>query len=300
MNALPEVVVVGCGKVGSSLAIQLKRLGWPIKGLASRRMASAVALADEIGISRTTETPWEITPNAGVVFITTPDGAIAPVCAAIAENNGFTPGTVVLHCSGAHPSTLLAAAAESGAAVGSLHPLQSFAAVSRDQNRFSGIIMAVEGMPSAVDCAADIATALGARPLLLKTEGKTLYHAAAVVASNYLVSLVEMAVEMLVASGISEDAAFSVLSPLINGTLANIAARGTTEALTGPIVRGDADTVSLHLDALQSLRPHLLPAYRSLGRQALDISRRKGHLPAETLAALERLLTGRLEDAPPT
>lgn len=300
MNSLPDVTVVGCGKVGSSLAIQLKRLGWPIRGLASRHLAPAQALAEELGVNRATDAPWQVTTGAGVVFITTPDDAIGPVCEAIAENHGFTPGTVVLHCSGAHPSTLLAAAAEAGAAIGSLHPLQSFAAVSRDRNRFSGIVMAMEGMPEAVNTADKIANALGARPLRLRTEGKTLYHAAAVVASNYLVSLVDVAMEMLVASGIAEGEAFSVLAPLINGTLANIAACGTTEALTGPIVRGDADTVALHLDALQSLRPHLLPAYRSLGRQAIGIARRKGGLPEEVLTALERLLTELPTDAPAT
>lgn len=290
MTSLPDVVVVGCGKVGGSLAIQLKRLDWPIRGLASRRLSSARALADELGSARATDIPWEITPGAGVVFITTPDGAIGPVCNAIARNKGFTPGTTVLHCSGAHPSTLLATAAEAGAAAGSFHPLQAFAAVVRDRNPFSEIIMAVEGAPLAVKTAEHMAVALNAIPLRLKTEGKTLYHAAAVVASNYLVSLVDVALEMLTTAGIAPENAFSVLAPLINGTLANIAGTGTTEALTGPIVRGDAETVALHMDALRQQLAHLLPAYRSLGQQALRITLRKGHIPDETLAALERLL----------
>jgi predicted short-subunit dehydrogenase-like oxidoreductase (DUF2520 family) len=150
--------------------------------------------------------------------------------------------------------------------------------------------MAVEGLRAAVDMAEQMATALGARPLRLKTEGKTLYHAAAVVASNYLVSLVDAAQEMLHAAGIPEENAFSVLAPLIHGTLNNVDRRGTTDALTGPIVRGDKETVALHVAALGALLPHLLPAYGSLGRQALRISRRKGHLSADVLAALDELL----------
>ncbi len=290
MKSHPKVVIVGCGKVGGSLAIQLNRFGWPITGIAGRGFDRAQALADELGATQTTTHPWEITRDAGIVIIATPDGVIRSVCEDIARNGGFTAGTVVLHCSGAHSSALLNPAADSGAAVGSLHPLQSFAAIVRDQNPFEGIIMAVEGASDAVDTAEQMATSLGATPLRLKTAGKTLYHAAAVVASNYLVSLVDAAQEMLRAAGIPEEKAFSVLAPLIHGTLNNIAHRGTTEALTGPIVRGDGETVALHLEALQSLLPHLLPAYCSLGRQALRVARRRGHLSRDADDDLDRLL----------
>lgn len=291
MTEKPNVAVVGCGKVGGTLAVQLHRLGWPVTGLASRRLASATALRELLGSGQTTETPWEVTPSSGVVFITTPDDAVRPVCETIAENGGFTPGTVVFHSSGAHSSELLARAAEAGALTGSLHPLQAFASIIEDRNPFEGIIMAVEGHASAVDIGRQMAHALGARPLALKTDGKTLYHAAAVVASNYLVSLVDTALEMLGAAGIDRGDALDVLSPLIKGTLNNIARHGTTEALTGPIVRGDTDTVALHLEALKARLDHLLPAYRSLGRQALGIARKKGHLSEDTIAALRHLLS---------
>jgi predicted short-subunit dehydrogenase-like oxidoreductase (DUF2520 family) len=290
MNSRPALVIVGCGKVGGSLALQLKRRNWAITGIAGRRLSSAQASADDLGVGCATDAPWEITRDADIVVITTPDAVIRTACETIAGRHGFSPGVVVLHCSGAHSSSLLESAAEAGASVGSMHPLQSFAAVVRDKNPFEGIIMAVEGMPDAAAVAGEMAATLGARVLPIETDGKTLYHAAAVVASNYLVSLTDIAVEMLKTAGIAEADAYPVLAPLIEGTLANIARVGTTDALTGPIVRGDHETVALHVEALGNMRPELLPAYAVLGLQALDVSSRKGHLDPRIVKKLKTLL----------
>ena len=222
-------------------------------------------------------------------MITTPDGIIETACRQIADAGGFRRGQTVLHCSGALPSTILSAAAEAGAHTGSMHPMQAFAAIATEESPFKGIVMAVEGSKDAVTAAREMVTALGARPFTIRTEGKMLYHAAAVVASNYLVSLLEIATQMFSEAGIPEAESFGILEPLLQGTTANIGRSGTRDALTGPIVRGDTETVSAHVEAIKDAMPHLLPAYKSLGLVALDLTRRKGELEESKIALLESI-----------
>jgi predicted short-subunit dehydrogenase-like oxidoreductase (DUF2520 family) len=260
----PSVGIVGCGRMGTALAKTLGDKGHAIVGVSSLHRTSAQRLADICGISDATDQPWEITRKADVVFLTTPDGVIASVCDSISKQNGFSPDAVVLHCSGAHPSTILASARKSGASIGSMHPLQSFASVEITQNPFRGIRVSIEGDSKAVSTAGQMARDLEALPLQILTEGKPLYHAAAVVASNFLVTLVGAAFQLIQQAGVQPDEAFSVLKPLIDGTLANIGRVGIHQALTGPVVRGDVQTVQTHIQAIGQTVPELLPFYTCL------------------------------------
>jgi len=269
----PSFVIVGCGKVGTILAKQMKSSGYQLIGLASRSLSSAQKAADETKTKLFSDIPWEVTTAADIVFITTPDGIIQEASRKIAENNGFKQNAVVLHCSGALPSTILAPAKTCGASIGSMHPLQSFASSESDTNPFKGIIAAIEGEENAIHIARQIAADLGSISLTIKTDGKTLYHAAAVVASNYLVALQDLAFKLLQISGIPEKSAFQVLGPLISGTLSNIEKVGTVKALTGPIVRGDSETVKKHVDEIGSMAPELLTLYRTKGRHTVNIAK---------------------------
>jgi predicted short-subunit dehydrogenase-like oxidoreductase (DUF2520 family) len=260
----PSVGIVGCGRMGTALAKTLWDKGHAIVGVSSLHRTSAQRLADICGISDATDQPWEITRKADVVFLTTPDGVIASVCDSISKQNGFSPDAVVLHCSGAHPSTILASARKSGASIGSMHPLQSFASVEITQNPFRGIRVSIEGDSKAVSTAGQMARDLEALPLQILTEGKPLYHAAAVVASNFLVTLMGAAFQLIQQAGVQPDEAFSVLKPLIDGTLANIGRVGIHQALTGPVVRGDVQTVQTHIQAIGQTVPELLPFYTCL------------------------------------
>jgi len=189
---------------------------------------------------------------------------IESVCESISKQNGFSPASVVLHCSGAHASTILNSARKSGASIGSMHPLQSFASVDITQNPFKGIRVAIEGDSMAVSTSAQMARDLEALPLQILTEGKPLYHAAAVVASNFLVTLMGAALRLIQQAGVPADEAFAVLRPLIEGTLANIDRSGVHQALTGPVVRGDVQTVETHIQAIGKAMPDLLPFYTCL------------------------------------
>ena len=282
--------IVGCGKVGVTLAWHLAAMGLEPIGFASRRAASAHAAAEAAGGGRVCREGREATLAADLVFITTPDAAIGPTVDRLAARKGFKAGAVVLHCSGVLPSTILAAVGGCRAHAGSLHPLQSFASPAFPRNPFKGIVMAGEGEAEALTVARKIAEGLGADFLPLQTEHKTLYHAAAVVASNYLVTLVSVAARLLEGSGIAPEAALKVLLPLVRGTLDNVARLGIAEALTGPIARGDTETVALHCRKIQEVLPDLRPLYGLLGAHTLPLAQARGGLDAAVARELAALL----------
>ena len=286
----PSIAIVGCGKVGTSLGRFLKQAGYPLSGVAGKRLESIRRAAELIGVETFSARPWEMTVSADVVFITTPDSAIEDACRKIAAHGGFKSGAVVLHCSGSLPSTLLASAGTAGCFIGSLHPLQSFAGDPTGESPFRGIIAAVEGDAEAVTSARRIATDLGAHVIAIRTEAKSLYHAAAVVSSNYLVVLLDIALQLMASAGIEKDAAVQILYPLIHGTLRNLEKSAPPAALTGPISRGDAATVKDHLSAMAEKLPALTAPYKTLGRHAVGLARARGRVPEEKLHALETLL----------
>ncbi|MBU1170629.1 MAG: DUF2520 domain-containing protein [Proteobacteria bacterium] len=287
----PSFSIVGCGKVGTTLARYLTGAGYTVHGLASRCLESAKKAAELSGATTYSTDPLDVTPGADMVFITTPDGLIKEVCDAIAAKGGFSDKNMVFHCSGSLPSTLLGSAKKQGAVIGSVHPLQSFASAYGDKNPFEGIVMALEGDEAAVNVGLEMAETLGAKGFRIQTDAKTLYHASAVVASNYLVTLVDFAYQLLASSGIDHKDAYTVLGPLIEGTLANIKKVGTVQALTGPVVRGDSATVSDHLDAIKDIMPHVMGLYTVLGRHTLEIAKKRGTLTESSRDELTRLFS---------
>ncbi|WP_300668378.1 DUF2520 domain-containing protein [Desulfoluna sp.] len=282
--------VVGCGRVGTSLVVHLNRVGYPICGVASRSLGSAEKAAGLVPGTPFSTDPVDVTPGADVVFITTPDDSIAEVAVALAERGGFKEGASVFHCSGSLPSTLMAAVKEAGALIGSMHPLQSFAGTDLVVNPFDGIIMSVEGDDKSVEMALSMAADLGAKGLTIATHAKTMYHAAAVVASNCFVTVQDMAWTFIRDAGVSEQDAWSVLGPLIEGTLDNIKKVGPVEALTGPIARGDVATIDAHLDKIAEMQPDLTSLYKALCRHTVDVARRKGTLASDAEEALMKRL----------
>lgn len=278
----PSLAIVGYGKVGTAFGTFLQKCSYNLIGY------SRTDVSNEKNGVLVSQTPHEITKDADIVLITTPDGVIEAVTKKISENNGFKEGAIVLHTSGALPSTILSSAKKCGAYVGSVHPLQSIATKSFTQNPFQGVIFAIEGEKEAVEAAESIASTLEAKSFRIKTESKTLYHAAAVVASNYLVSLMDFSMSLLETSGIDRSECFSVIEPLVKGTLKNIERNGTKKALTGPIVRGDEKTVQNHLEAISKDRNDLLELYKTIGNYTVKIA--QGSLDDSKISILNDLL----------
>jgi predicted short-subunit dehydrogenase-like oxidoreductase (DUF2520 family) len=287
----PSFAVVGCGRVGTAFARYLAGAGYRPAGFSSRSPESARAAATLAGApDQWFAEAWDAARTADILLITTPDGVIAETCREITKNGGIRKDSVVLHCSGMLPSTILTSAADGGAKIGSMHPLQSFAARQYTDNPFAGIMMAVEGDAAAIEAARMMAEDLGATPFAIRTDGKTLYHASAVAASNYLATLMAVAVKLMAASGAPEKDAFKILKPLVMGTLGNIETLGATDALTGPIARGDVDTVAAHLTAIGNLSADMLKLYKQLGRATVPLARSKGTLPQEAARRLLEML----------
>ena len=286
----PSFSIVGCGKVGITLGKRLVQRGYPVAGLASRSLASARKAAELLGTDRVSETLWEATGQAGVVFITTPDDAIEDACRVIAQHSGFQPEAVVLHCSGVLSSVVLSSARDCGAHVGSLHPLQSFASIQEGTKRFEGILVSVEGDARAKAVARRIVQDLGANYAELQGDAKTLYHAAAVVASNYLVTLMHLAFGLNASAGISAQDSILGLMPLIQGTLSNIKSQGIPNALTGPIARGDVKTVQRHIQEIAARSPEFLQLYKTLGAHTIGLASAKGTVSPDAVGELEKIL----------
>ncbi len=287
----PSFAIVGCGKVGTALAIFLTRAGYRPAGFASKNLSSAKHVADMVLSDHFSDVPWDITRYADVVLITSPDSAIKDTCDAISQHAGFADNAVVMHCSGALASSALSSAKTCGAWIGSMHPLQSFASADHKANPFQGIIVSIEGEDPAVQAAKTIAIDLGGKVVTLRTEAKTLYHASAVVASNYLVTLLDLAVRLIEEAGVDRRDAFNLLKPLIEGTLSNIENVGVQKALTGPIARGDIKTVEKHIEEIQIKRPELLALYKMLAFYTIDIAAARDSISESAIKELKRITT---------
>ena len=285
-----EFSIIGCGRLGISLAVFLSGQGYIAKGFSSKSPESVEKAIGFTGAGTAYDKPWEAAKAAPIVFISTPDTLIESVCDKIAAEGGFNGQSVVFHLSGALASDILASAKKAGAVTGSIHPLQAFAPYELGQlSPFRAINMSVEGDEKAVELGREIVNALKAHSFTIPTNAKTLYHASAVVASNYLVTVENFALELLKQAGLSEDNAYEILEPLIMGSLNNIKKRGSIDALTGPVARGDDEIVARHIKDIERKLPQFSALYKLLGRYTLDIATARGEIEEEAIQKLDDL-----------
>jgi predicted short-subunit dehydrogenase-like oxidoreductase (DUF2520 family) len=281
-----SIAIVGAGKVGSALALLLSRKGYNITGVVTGQKPIPELLIKELEIP-VTYRPEEITAMADVVFITTPDRLITPVTLEISAKGGFKAGQMVFHTSGSQPADDVGVVREVGAFAASMHPLQSFAHVSMAMEQLPGSYFALEGDELAVVVAEQIVADLGGHSFTIATADKPLYHAAACIASNYLVSLSHLATGLYGRFGLSPQEAFAALLPLIQGTISNIRQLTPVQALTGPVARGDVTTVARHLEALTQVGEQEREVYRILARYTLLVAQEKGGFDPAQAAKLE-------------
>lgn len=283
---LPRLGFIGAGVTGHAFARCLHEAGYPVVAVASRSFESAQALAARIEGCRAFPEPQAVADAADLVIITTPDDAIESVAAGLR----WRPGVWVVHASGAASLDVLEPAREAGAHVGSIHPLQAFASADQAVAAMPGSTFALEGEGPLLGCLKEMVAALGGRWVHLRPEDKVLYHAAAVIASNYAVTLTKAAADLWERFGEEPASAVRALLPLLEGTVRNIREIGLPDCLTGPIVRGDVGTVRKHIEALETSAPHLLPAYRELGLLTVPIALAKGRIGEAEAGELRALL----------
>ena len=285
-HAGTTVGFIGAGTVGTALAVRLSGSGYRVVAAASRSRSSAERLAASVPGCTAFDSKQQVADAADLVFITTPDDAIGPVAAEIA----WHPGQSVVHCSGADSIAILEKAREDGAFVGGFHPLQTFASVTHAIENIPGSTFAIEAEEPLLAILKDMAVALQGTWVKLNADDKVLYHAAAVMACNYFVTLVKLATDLWGTFGASPEQAIKALMPLLRGTLNNVENVGLPNCLTGPIARGDIGTIRKHVSALKRAAPEVLSAYRELGLHTIPIGVAKGTLDAERAEQLRELL----------
>ena len=280
------LAIIGAGRVGSTLALALHGIGYPITGVWSRTSAHATDLAARVGA--TVPALESVAERASLTLIAVSDDSLAELSAQLASRGVWRAGQMVAHCSGVLPVAVLAPVAEQGVLTGGFHPL---AAISeREQLLPRGITFAVESAEPLRGILWQMARDIHGYPFDLNPAGRSLYHAAAVIASNYTVVLGALAADLLEHAGVETDEALRAILPLLHSTLSNIERAGLPDALTGPLVRGDAGTVSRHLAALDATNSRIATVYRALGVATLPLAAVRGSLDAATLELLKTAL----------
>jgi predicted short-subunit dehydrogenase-like oxidoreductase (DUF2520 family) len=268
----PSLAFIGAGRLGQALAKRFFALGYPITGIHSQSPARAQALALTVDSQVTPSYP-----QADVLFLTVPDGQISLVAQRLAQQQR---NCTAIHCSGVHGLEALAPLHK----IGSFHPLYPFREGSTLQGD-EGMLIAIEaGDDSLAQQLMDLGQALGGRPALLRGGMKAQYHAAAAIASNYLVTLFSISLGLMHDAGIPLEIARAAIAQLMQGNIDNLRQIDPSEALTGPIARGDLHTIALHILALS---PHdYTNLYCELGRQTVKLAPNLDHTTRQQLLAL--------------
>lgn len=283
-----KIGIVGAGRAGTAVAVLLQRAGHEITGVSGRGPTRDRASRFLPGIA--VMEPVEVVRASELAIVAVPDDLIETVVGSIADAEGFRPGRWVAHLSGATPLAALDRAREAGTGRLGLHPLQTFPDPAAGIARIPGSLIALEADDDAGSFIAErIAEDLMGVPFQLAGEHRALYHAAAVFASNYVVSATAVAEQLLAAAGVPDPAA--AMRPLQEATIENVASMGPAAALTGPAARGDAGTIERNLEALARDLPWAVAPYVEMARVALDVAQRGGGLDPGRRAAVEEVLT---------
>jgi len=291
MVDLPTIAIIGPGKVGTSIGILASRAGYQIAAVGGRNKERTSAAAKLIGNAARACSISEAASLAQMVLLSVTDDAIEDVCVRLAEQRKFKQKAVVVHCSGSLSSNILTAARDyCKCSIASMHPLQTFPTIDEAVKRIKGACCFCEGDENAVRVIEQLAKNIGLEPVRISSKSKTLYHAAAVMACNYLVALMDSAIRLTENAGIDRKTAWLSFKPLVTATLNNISSMGTVDSLTGPIARGDMKTVSRHLHELSSVDEVLAAVYRSIGLYATEMAATKGTITAKKAKKIKSLL----------
>ena len=271
----PRVGIIGAGTVGTALGVAISRSGWPVTAFASRDAGRRERFSALVpGATAYAEAP-AILDAVELIVVSVPDDAIA----AVAGSMRLFAGQTMVHTSGLLGAGVLSASLGAGSHIGAFHPLVSFTAdVERSVEGLKGATVAVEGDDDTVGLLADLAEAIGGLPVRLPAGSQAAYHAAAVLASGGLIALLDAVVALGAVAGLDEPGAVAVYGRLMEQTLANARAVGVAAALTGPITRGDAGTVTAHREALARFAPEVADLYLAAARRELVIAEERGTL----------------------
>lgn len=285
-----KIAIIGAGKVGTALGYLLAKKGHVIVSAVARSNASLEKAAPYLPGTLLTKDAPKAVVSADIILITTRDSEIKPICDVLATKGAISSSQVVVHMCGAGSLELLSSARDAGANVAVIHPIQSLANVELAIERIPGSYFGITAEGKAKEIALSLVRDLEGKAVDIADKDKSLYHAAACIASNYLVTLLYTATEVYKASGMDEAAALKAMLSLANITVSNIKEVGTIAALTGPISRGDAKVIKQHLESLKNLGSGIIDIYKALGRLTIEVALKKGTLSQEDAAEIAALL----------
>ncbi|HET6528326.1 MAG TPA: Rossmann-like and DUF2520 domain-containing protein [Balneolaceae bacterium] len=287
---IPDITIIGLGRLGQVLAKRLAEKDIVIKSVFNRSDGKAQELSRRLNIDISAPFPAKKDQLGRLVFLTLSDGAIEQAARQLSEiDNDFT-GYTFVHCSGNEPANILSHLQKKGAAIASFHPLQSFTEQAAHSD-FDNIFFSLQGDKKTFKTLMPLAKKLGSHAFEVTEEQKSQLHAAAVIASNYLISLMKVAAETGALGGLSQKQVQKALLPLIQKTLQNANQQSLGKALTGPIARGDIKTVKKHIKLLDK-QSHLLNIYVVLGAEAVKLAQSNGSIDTDQAARLHEVLDG--------
>ena len=281
---LPKLSLIGAGTVGSTLALALFDQGYRFASIISRTGKPAMNLAKAVQCTKVSTSVTDINPASEVILICVADKAIAEIAVELARLKTLKHKALfVAHTSGVHSADILRPLQKKGSMVASIHPIQTFPAGQRRsqlRSRLRGISYGVDGESNACSRAEQLVADLGGRALRIPSEMKPLYHVACVFASSYLAANLNAITEL---SRTLELRAswMETFGPLMTATMENVIADSAPKALTGPILRGDHETLKLHLDAISAFAPQFLPLYTVGGIEIARIARDHGSIATQ-------------------
>lgn len=286
--SLSSATIIGTGSLGSALAKALFENNYTITSLFNRRLRKAESIAREVRARYFSEFPESSSQLGSLIFLTVQDSEIEHTVNNLCRIAGSFSGHTIVHCSGSKEASLLEPLQNKGARIAAFHPLQTFTSASGTRD-FQNIFFDVEADDVTFSRLRDVADSLGGQTIRITAAAKPYLHAAAVMSSNYLVTLLDISGKIAALGGIDKEQAMEALIPLVRTTLQNIESAGTAKALTGPIKRGDVETVKLHLELLKR-DESLLRAYKKLGLETLQVSEKYSSLGGHKRSEMYRLL----------
>jgi predicted short-subunit dehydrogenase-like oxidoreductase (DUF2520 family) len=288
---MKSINIIGAGKVGKVLAKlwqQKKTLN--IRQIVNQHIESAESAAIFIGAGQACHTLQALT-HADLTLITVPDDRIADVATQLASLPIFKTGDIVLHCSGALSSEILTPCAVQGARLVSLHPPFSFADEAYAMENLPGTYCVLEGEESACQEIQQLLSQIDLQSIMITAKNKLIYHAALIMASNYVATLLDVSISLLKKIDITEEDAQHLVQPLVQGVIDQSFSLSPEQALTGPIDRAETRLIAQQIQALVGYAPDMVPLYQCMGKYTVELARRKHQWSDEEVKLLKELVT---------
>lgn len=285
-----NVGIIGAGRVGCAFAIGLDRKGVKISSIYNRSAEGQSFLCERLAICEPNDLN-ETLQKSDILFITVPDAEVECVVKKVisVSASDSLSGKFFFHTSGALDSDALNLVRWQGGIVASLHPIQTFADKKNGWEGLSNIYFGFEGAKEAKSIAKKIVALFDSHMIVVQKENKPLYHATACILSNYVVTLSYIAESLFASAGLQPDDAIKAYLPLLLKTISNVSEMGSIQALTGPIARGDHNTVFDHIKVLEKVSHQYVQVYKELAKITVEMAVEKGSLQkhsAESILAL--------------